>query len=348
MVSHRERRGAGGKLGKGPALPASVAEEADEGEEELLARAARGHRVASDGSGGGAMLVLGGRNEYDEEEEEAEEGGAVVVVDDVSDDILRGGGSAAAADNVDGEDTSDESLLSLMREARVAASLVHRHVVRQRGARVREDGRALFLGMDLVAGGSLRQLVREFGSVDDGLAASYAKQILLGLAYLHGRGVIHRDLKPANILATRSGTLKLADFGAARQLMNLGGTAQLELEASLKQMRGTVPYMSPQVVCEQGAGPADDVWALGGCVLFMLTGRDPWHEAVAAGPSDPGVAVALAYHIAKAPAGPALPEGLSEGALKFLGRCFDRDAKQRPSAATLLLDPWLPADPPSC
>ncbi|KAA0172319.1 hypothetical protein FNF28_00003 [Cafeteria roenbergensis] len=294
------------------------------------------------------MLVLGGRNEYDEEEEEAEEGGAVVVVDDVSDDILRGGGSAAAADNVDGEDTSDESLLSLMREARVAASLVHRHVVRQRGARVREDGRALFLGMDLVAGGSLRQLVREFGSVDDGLAASYAKQILLGLAYLHGRGVIHRDLKPANILATRSGTLKLADFGAARQLMNLGGTAQLELEASLKQMRGTVPYMSPQVVCEQGAGPADDVWALGGCVLFMLTGRDPWHEAVAAGPSDPGVAVALAYHIAKAPAGPALPEGLSEGALKFLGRCFDRDAKQRPSAATLLLDPWLPADPPSC
>jgi serine/threonine protein kinase len=307
---------------------------------------------------------------------------------------------------------SDETLQTLMREVKVAASLSHRHVVRQRGAQVRRDGQAIFLMMDLVAGGSLRQLIREFGAVDDGLAAAYTKQVLLGLRYLHSRGIIHRDLKPGNILITRSGTLKLADFGAARDITTLGDTGHAELQNSLKQMRGTVPYMSPEVVTQQGAGKPDDVWSLGGCALFMLTGKDPWTGALARPQPDPGAqrnseetkpadayaatpgadelhsatpdqnsapapkrvpkttaeaveaaaaliaredaspisgadpafGLSLAFHIAKAPAGPPLPAHLSAGAESFLNRCFQRDGTRRPTADELLHHEWIARD----
>ena len=252
----------------------------------------------------------------------------------------------AEEESVDDTDAgaSDATLFTLMREAKVAASLKHRHVVRQRGAQVRSDGGAIFLAMDLVAGGSLQRLVREFGPVAERLAAAYTRQIVLGLDYLHGREVIHRDLKPANILATQSGTLKLADFGAARQLTKLGETGHVELQESLRQMRGTVPYMSPQVVRQQGAGPADDVWAVGGCALFMLTGRDPWHELTGrggGGGADPGAGIALAFHIGKTATGPVLPQGLTGAARSFLGACFELAAEDRPSAAGLLRHPWL-------
>lgn len=73
----------------------------------------------------------------------------------------------------------------------------------------------------------------------------YTRQIAEGVAYLHNRHIIHRDIKGGNVLVSGSGCLKLADFGCSKQLQGLRTTA---LENSLKAIRGSVPWMAPEVI----------------------------------------------------------------------------------------------------
>lgn len=84
--------------------------------------------------------------------------------------------------------------------------------------------------------GSLADILKRFKSLPESLAAIYVSQVLAGLEYLHSQGVIHRDIKGANILTTKSGRVKLADFGVAVRLSERGEEQQ--------QVVGT-PYWSP-------------------------------------------------------------------------------------------------------
>ena len=80
-----------------------------------------------------------------------------------------------------------------------------------------QDATSLFVGMELAEGGELFQQLQERGIFQQDLACFYAAQIIDVLEYLHIEiGVIHRDLKPENILLTKSGHIKLADFGSSK------------------------------------------------------------------------------------------------------------------------------------
>jgi serine/threonine protein kinase len=226
----------------------------------------------------------------------------------------------------------------LMREARILEDLEHPHVIRQLGTQLSGDGRTLFILMELAAGGSLRSVVKEFGPLSEGVCARMMRQALQGLAYLHEQGVVHRDIKPANLLLMSDGVVKLGDFGAARRLNAVSTVSRDELTESLRRMTGTVPYMSPRVIREEGSGPADDLWALGGCCLFVLTGQDPWQEFWEGKVVDQTMSLALAFHIAKhGDRGPHLPaSGLSAGATAFIRKCFEASCVQ-----DVLCDKWL-------
>ena len=76
--------------------------------------------------------------------------------------------------------------------------------------------------LEFAENGSLHDLVKRFGVFPESLVATYTRQILRGLAYLHGRDIVHRDIKGSNVLITKSGCCKLADFGTSIQL---GGAA---------------------------------------------------------------------------------------------------------------------------
>ncbi|GLZ01945.1 serine/threonine-protein kinase [Actinoplanes sp. NBRC 103695] len=158
-----------------------------------------------------------------------------------------------------------------VQERTILLMLRHRNVVRVRD--LFSVGESLGLVMDLVAGGSLRDHLREHHTIAAGEAARLAGQLAAALAEAHGLNVVHRDLKPDNILLqTENGRLetRLTDFGIARVLTMPSITTP-------NAVVGTPHYMSPEAFHGSAASPAADIYALGIVLYEMVTGRPPYH-----------------------------------------------------------------------
>ncbi len=155
----------------------------------------------------------------------------------------------------------------LAEEGRVLAGLDHPGLIRVYDLGV-DRGRP-FLVMEYVAGRTLEQYARG-RRVTPGEAARLVISLARALAYAHGRGVVHGDVKPANVLIDENGEARLIDFGLAR--VDHAWRAA-EGEAGLA---GTVEYMPPEQAACGPPGPRSDVFALGGVLYFLLTGRAPY------------------------------------------------------------------------
>jgi len=153
------------------------------------------------------------------------------------------------------------------REAQAAANLNHPNIVAIYDWG-QEDG-TYFIVMEYVEGRSLRDLIRSEAPLDPSQAAEISAEIASALGFAHRNGVVHRDVKPGNVLLTRTGTVKVTDFGIAR-----AGTSDGLTQTG--SVMGTATYFSP----EQAQGlPVDgrsDVYALGVVLYEMLTGVAPF------------------------------------------------------------------------
>ena len=156
------------------------------------------------------------------------------------------------------------------REMDILKKLKHPNVIRYFGGGA--IGPQRFYAMELLAGGSLDDKLKERGSLSWEQTIEYSRQVAKALEHAHAAGVIHRDLKPANLLLTDRGSLKLSDFGIARD------TQRTQLTAAGKTV-GTMAYMAPeQIHGKDPIGRRTDLYALG-CVMFqMLTGRTPFES----------------------------------------------------------------------
>lgn len=83
---------------------------------------------------------------------------------------------------------------------------------------------------------------------------------------MHSKGIVHRDIKGANILVSDAGVAKLADFGCSKQL---AGMCTGSIEESMKAIRGSVPWMAPEVIKQSGHGRPSDIWSFGATVIEM-------------------------------------------------------------------------------
>ena len=187
---------------------------------------------------------------------------------------------------------------------------------------------ALHIFLEFVPGGSIASLLGKFGAFAERVVAVYTRQILEGLDYLHRHQIMHRDIKGANILVDNAGCVKLADFGASRQLADL-----VTIESGHKSIKGTPYWMAPEVIKQTGHGRQADIWSVGCTVVEMTTAKPPWSEFT--------TPMSAMFHIASAKAPPPLPGSVSPECRDFMLLCFNRVPKERPNATRLLRHPFV-------
>ncbi len=154
-------------------------------------------------------------------------------------------------------------------EARSAANLDHPNIVPVYD--IGQQGKQHYFTMAYIDGDSLGGLSKKKGLLSFPASARIVRDLAEALQYAHENGIIHRDLKPENILIDRQGRPRITDFGLAKRL-----TVDSGLTAA-GQVMGTPSYMAPeQARGSDELGPAVDIYALGGILYFLLTGRPPF------------------------------------------------------------------------
>lgn len=157
------------------------------------------------------------------------------------------------------------------REQQTLAQLNHPSIARLYDADVLPDGTPWF-AMEYVEGLELTEYCRRHSSsVEQRLRLFSAVAEAVG--YAHGQAVIHRDLKPSNILVKDDGTVRLLDFGIAKELESL----DLPAEQTMTGLRLMTPaYASPEQVLGQRVGVGTDVYSLGVVLYELLVGELPF------------------------------------------------------------------------
>lgn len=191
----------------------------------------------------------------------------------------------------------DEQFRSRFRqEAQSASRMAHPTVVRVFDAGddliQTADGpkRLPFIVMEYVEGTNLRQLLSE-GGLSQTEACRVVDSVLTALEYSHRAGIVHRDIKPANIMITKSGQVKVMDFGIARAVSETSSTLQ-----QTTAILGTAAYFSPEQAKGESIDARTDLYSTSVLLYELLAGDVPFRG---------DTAVAVAYqHVSERPTPP--------------------------------------------
>jgi class 3 adenylate cyclase len=187
-----------------------------------------------------------------------------------------------------------------------------------------DEAEVPYIVSQYISGGSLEERLARDGRLPVSQAVHIAVDVLRALAHAHHKGIVHRDLKPGNIWLTEDGTAKLGDFGLALDRAN----PRLTVEG---QLLGTATYMAPEQALGHDPDPRSDLYALGGTLYEMITGRPPFI-------GDDTLAV-VSQHINTAPVAPSwhnpeVPAALEALIMALLAKSPD----DRPAEAESTID----------
>ena len=221
-------------------------------------------------------------------------------------------------------------------EARALARLRHPHIVGVHGIGRMADGR-YFLVMDLVEGGTTLAALLQQGPVSFERAAELVATVAEAIEHAHSRGVVHRDLKPSNVLLDAEGRPHVTDFGLAKIF---DATDPDNPQTTADQILGTPHYMTPEQAdpARGSITPRTDVYALGGLLYALLTGRPPIE-----GDSLTAILTRIVSP-EPVPTPRALRVDVPAGLERICSTCLEKDAQKRhPSADAVAaaLRAWL-------
>ncbi len=206
-------------------------------------------------------------------------------------------------------------------EIKLARRVIHRNVCRifEYG----EDAGRRFISMELIEGTDLKRVIAQ-GSLTPDHAYEIAYEIAEGLDAIHGVGIVHRDLKTANIMLDAAGTVRLMDFGIAK---NVGeGTTGA---TATGHVMGTPAYMSPEQARGQKVEFRSDIYALGVVIYELFTSRTPFE-------GDTPVAVIMKHIHDPPPLEGSAAAGLPPALVPVLRRALAKHREERQQSAEAL------------
>jgi len=207
---------------------------------------------------------------------------------------------------------SNKKMLGLFqREARAAAGLTHRNIVKIFDIG-QQDGRP-YICMEYIQGETLEELLEQHGHPDVDTCIGVALQLSGALEYAHGKKILHRDIKPANVMIS-GGTheVTLMDFGLA----NL-----FERKDKTTMITGTPEYMAPEQFAGKGLDGRTDLFSLGVMMYQMLGGTMPFMGGLRSAP-----AIRLRE----------LELGIPDALDRLVSDLLELDQDRRPSSASVV------------
>jgi len=224
-----------------------------------------------------------------------------------------------------------------VKESKVLASLKHPYIVRYRES-FHEDG-WLCIAMDYCEGGDLSERIKKNRQANKNLSQDqvlrWFTQSVLALKYIHDMHILHRDLKSGNFFLSKSGNIKMGDFGIAKVLECTAACAQTQI--------GTPYYLSPEICHGKPYAWGSDIWSMG-CILHeMCANRVPFDapdlksliKKITQGPTPD---LPVIKKITQGPT-PDLTEEYTPELRMLQRELLERDAVKRPSASDILKKP---------
>ncbi|HSG31911.1 MAG TPA: protein kinase [Thermodesulfobacteriota bacterium] len=151
-----------------------------------------------------------------------------------------------------------------IKEAKIHAKFSHPNVVNI--FNYLEEENDVFIVMEYVDGETLDQKLKREGTISEEQAISLSLPVLQALDFMHSNGVVHRDIKPSNIMITKTGLVKVTDFGIAKIVNE-------KTQQTKTGMVGSLYYISPEQILGEQTSAATDVYSFGATLFHMVTGK---------------------------------------------------------------------------
>ena len=214
-------------------------------------------------------------------------------------------------------ESDEEFVRRFSREAEAASKVFHENIVNLLD--VGTDGDMRYIVMEYVDGQTLKDLIRQRGTIHPDTAIRMTIRILAAVDHAHRNGIVHRDIKPQNILVDNQGRVKVADFGIAR--LKAAQTTRID-DGTGTSALGSVHYFSPEQARGEVADEKSDLYSVGVVMYEMLTGQVPFD-------GETSVSVAL-KHVNEAPKSMREhQEGISVALDEVVMRALCKDATKR-------------------